>query len=98
MTGGYGASLLQALLALAAVSFIAWLALRAMARMAGRGRLPGHIQVLERTALDARRSLYLVRVGERAWLVGAGEGTAPRVLAELSRAELPSLAEHEGPR
>jgi flagellar biogenesis protein FliO len=32
-----------------------------------------HLQVLERLALDPRRSLYLVRFGSRALLLGASE-------------------------
>ncbi|MFW6050790.1 MAG: flagellar biosynthetic protein FliO [Myxococcota bacterium] len=96
LPGGYGAALLQAVLALAAVCLLAWVSLRWLARRGvgvpgGRGR----IRVLERAPLDARRSLYLVRVGPRIWLVGAGEGAALSVLAELSEDELPEAAPEE---
>ena len=93
LPGGYGASLLQAVLALAAVCILAWVALRWSARRGlgvGRG---GRVQVLERVPLDARRALYLVRVGEKVLLVGAGDGAAPAVLTEVDPETLPDVPE-----
>jgi flagellar protein FliO/FliZ len=93
LPGGYGSSLLQALLALGAVCLLAWWVLRALGRHGvGRGG-SGRIQVLERVPLDARRTLFLVRVGDRAWLVGAGDGASPTLLAELSPDALPPVPE-----
>lgn len=89
--GGYGVALLQTLLALAGVCLLAWVVLRWSARRGldlGRGR----IRVLERARLDGRRALYLVQLGERVLLIGAGEGGAPSLLAELDPSELPPLA------
>lgn len=95
LPGGYGTSLLQALLALGAVCLIAWWVLRALGRQGvGRAR-SGRIEVLERVPLDARRSLYLVRIGDRAWLVGAGDGASPTLLAELSPEALPPAPQSE---
>lgn len=88
LPGGYGLALVQTLLALAAVCVLAWVVLRWSARR-GLGTGRGRVRVIERTPLDGRRSLYLVEVGERVLLIGAGDGGAPSVLAELDPAELP---------
>lgn len=91
--GGYGVALLQTLLALAAVCILAWVVLRWSARRGlGLGR-PGRVRVLERVPLDGRRSLYLIEIGERVLLIGAGEGGAPALLAELDPSELPPAPE-----
>lgn len=90
LPGGYGVALVQALLALIAVCILAWIVLRWTAGR-GLGALGGgqRVEVLERTHLDARRTLYLVKIGERAFLVGAGEGGAPSLLAEIPVKDLP---------
>jgi flagellar protein FliO/FliZ len=91
---GYGASLLQALLVLLAISILAWVVLRWVGKRGfGLGFSRGNVKVLERVPLDSRRSLYLVKVGERVLLIGAGEGGAPRVLAKLDPSELPKHTE-----
>lgn len=88
LPGGYGAALLQALLALAAVCILAWIVLRWSAQR-GIGLAAGRrVEVLERVALDARHSLHLVRIGERVLLVGVGDGAAPNLLAELPASEV----------
>lgn len=92
LPGGYGVALLQTLLALAAVCVLAWVVLKWSARR-GLGLGSRRIKVLERTPLDGRRSLYLVSIGERVFLIGGGEGAAPSVLAELEPDELPELPE-----
>lgn len=87
----YGLALLQALTALAAVAALAWFSLRWAARR-GLGQRQGQlVQVVERVALDHQTAVSVVRVGQRAWLVGHGDGSAPRTLAELE----PSLLRAE---
>lgn len=90
--GGYGIALLQTLFALAAVCILAWVVLRWSARR-GLGVGRGRVRVLERVPLDGRRALYLVEIGERVLLVGAGEGGAPSLLTELDPSELPPMPE-----
>lgn len=91
LPGGYGVALLQTLLALAAVCILAWVVLRWAARRGlGVGAPGARVQVLERIALDARRTLWLVRVGERVLLIGGGDDGPPALLAELREDELPS--------
>ena len=91
LPSGYGAALLQGLLALAAVSILAWVVLRWAAKV-GFGRVPPgrSMALLDRMPLDARRALYLVRVGPRFLLLGVGEGAAPRLLVELAAEEVPA--------
>ena len=91
LPGGYGVSLLQTLLALAAVCILAWVVLRWSAKRGlgiGGGR---RVKVLERVPLDHRRALYLVEVAGRVLLIGAGDASAPNVLAELDPDELPDV-------
>ncbi|MCB9597144.1 MAG: flagellar biosynthetic protein FliO [Sandaracinaceae bacterium] len=93
LPSGYGVSLLQTLLALAAVCLLAWVVLRWSAKRGlglGGGR---RVKVLERVPLDGRRSLYLVEVGGRVLLLGAGDTASPTVLAELDPDDLPDLPE-----
>ena len=84
LAGGYGAALLQAVLALVAVSVLAWVVLSGMARgglLRGSG---GRVRVLERTALDARHALVLVEVDGETLLLGVGEGSAPALIQKLA--------------
>lgn len=98
LPGGYGVALLQTLLALAAVCVLAWVLLRWGARRGlGLGAGRGKVRVLERVALDPRRALYLVKVGDKVLLIGAGDGAAPAVLAEVDPAELPAEPETTTP-
>jgi flagellar biosynthetic protein FliO len=97
LPGGYGVALLQTILALTAVCILAWVVLRWGAKrglsFGGQG---ARVRVIERVVLDARRSLYLVRVGDKVLLIGAGESGAPAVLAELSPDEVPELPAPSG--
>ncbi len=94
LPGGYGATLLQTLLALAAVCVLAWVVLRWGAqRGLGTGRLAGRVRVVERIPLDPRRSLYVVKAGERVLLLGVGDGAAPSLLTELDASLLPAQPE-----
>lgn len=98
LPGGYGAALLQAVLALGAVCLLAWVVLRWLGRRGfGTGASGGgRVRVLERAPLDAQRALYLVQVGERIWLLGAGQGAAPSLVAEIDPADLPPLPASPG--
>jgi flagellar biosynthetic protein FliO len=89
ITGGYGAALLRAVLALLAVSVLAWVVLRGLAR-GGMLRGGGRIRVLERTPLDARHALVLVQVDGETLLLGVGDGSAPTLLKTLPESGLPS--------
>ncbi len=73
---------------LAAACVAAWLALRALGRRAPAGAM----RVLERLPLEPRRSLVLVQVGGRVFLVGVGDGPMA-LLAEVDRPELPDASE-----
>lgn len=88
--GGYGVALLQTILALIAVCILAWVVLKWGARR-GFGGARGRVKILERVPLDGRRSLYLIEIGDRVLLVGAGEGGAPALIAELDPKELPPV-------
>lgn len=89
LPGGYGWALLQAAISLLGVCVLAWLVLRwASKRGFGVGKRGSRMQVLERLPLDPRRSLHLVRVGDKVLVIGTGDG-APTVLSEMPLAELP---------
>ncbi|MGC4094325.1 MAG: flagellar biosynthetic protein FliO [Polyangiaceae bacterium] len=57
------------------LSFVAGLAILVLlvARRSGMGRPLGPLSLAGRLVLDARRAVYLVRVGERLYVVGASE-------------------------
>jgi flagellar protein FliO/FliZ len=89
LPGGYGWALLQAAISLLGVCVLAWLVLRwASKRGYGVGKRGGRMEVLERLPLDPRRSLHLVRVGDKALVIGTGDG-APTVLSEMPLSDLP---------
>ena len=89
LAGGYGAALLQAVLALLAVSVLAWVVLRGLSR-GGMLRGTGRIRVLERTPLDARHALVLVQVDGETLLLGLGDGSAPVLIEKLRQAQAPT--------
>jgi len=94
LPSGYGVALLQTLLALGAVCILAWVVLGWGARRGfglGRAFSKGRVRVLERVSLDARRSLYLVELGDKVLLIGAGDSGAPAVLSEVDPQKLPPL-------
>ncbi|MFK7999032.1 MAG: flagellar biosynthetic protein FliO [Polyangiales bacterium] len=89
LPAGYGAALLQGIISLGAVCILAWVLLRFGARR-GLGTGGGQrIKVLERANLDARRSLYIVEVGEKCLLLGAGDTGGPELITELDASTLP---------
>jgi flagellar biogenesis protein FliO len=60
------------------------------ARRFGMGRAGGPLELVGRLPLDGRRAVYLVRVGKRVLVLGAGD-QALTSLAELSADELAGL-------
>lgn len=89
LPGGYGVALLQTLLALAAVCILAWTVLRWSAGRGLSGLGGGRIEILERAHLEPKRTLHLVRIGARTFLIGSGESGPPAILAEIPSSELP---------
>ena len=91
--GGYGWYLAQTLLALLVVCALAYTVLRwGVRRLYGGATGGGRVRVLERVPLDPRRTLYLVEVGGKVLLLGAGDG-AMTTLAEIDPATLPAEPE-----
>ncbi len=82
--------LIEAGLTLLAVVALAVVVLYA-ARRAGIGRTGGPLELTGRLPLDARRAIYLVRIGSKTLVVGASEAGLTR-LGELSSDELPAPA------
>jgi flagellar biosynthetic protein FliO len=82
---------------LGVVCLVAWGALRLLA---GRGaearRGSGAIRVVERCSLEPRRSVYVVAVAGRHFLIGVGDGPMT-VLAELDGDRLPKDQEAGAP-
>ena len=55
-----------------------WVATWGLRRLAG-DRAQGPLEILSRQPLDARRAIYLVRVGKRVLIVGATDGALTRL-------------------
>jgi flagellar protein FliO/FliZ len=81
------AYLIETSITLAAVCALALVVLWG-ARRLGVGRPSGPIELYGHLPLDARRSIYLVRVGEQVFIVGVGEGGFTK-LGELAASEVP---------
>lgn len=84
-----GSYIVQTLVTLTGVVALAVLVLYA-ARRFGMGRAAGPLELIGRLPLDGRRAVYLVRVGKRVLVLGAGD-QALTSLAELSRDEVAEL-------
>jgi flagellar biogenesis protein FliO len=87
----YLADFLRTLLALAGVCGVAWFGLRSLARRGYRGADKASataVRVLARVPLETRKSLYLVRAGERVLLIGTGDAGPPALIAELDPASV----------
>lgn len=90
---GYGELLWMSIGLLAAIGVIAVVAVRLFGggRMLRRGSGGGLLEVIARQPLEPRRSLYVVRVGERRLLVGTSElGVTMLTELEGGGAEEPS--------
>ena len=69
-------SFLKTMVALCAVLAIVWLTLsKGMGKLVERAQAGKRVKVLERIALDARRSLYLVEVDGQQIVLGGGDVT-----------------------
>ena len=82
----YASYIVETFVTLLAVSGIAFVVLYG-ARRLGVGRPRGPVQLLGHLPLEARRSVYLVRVGKQVLVVGASEAGLVR-LAEMTSSEL----------
>ena len=63
-------------------------------RRLGVGRPSGPLELVGRLPLDARRAVYLIRVGKLVYVVGASEGGLTR-LGELDADAVPTAAAGE---
>ncbi len=86
--GPYASYLLETVVMLAVVCGLA-IAAMVLAKRVGVGRPSGPIELVGQLPLDARRAFYLVKVGTRVFLVGAGEGGFARI-GELPASEVPT--------
>lgn len=83
----YASYLLETFVTLVAVCALAFVVLWG-ARRLGIGRPSGPIELRGHLPLDARRAIYLVKVGAQVFIVGVGEGGFTK-LGEIPASELP---------
>jgi flagellar biogenesis protein FliO len=86
----YTAYLIETFATLLGVCALAFVVLWG-ARRLGVGRPTGPIELQGHLPLDARRAIYLIRVGPHVFIIGAGEGGFTK-LGELPASELPALS------
>jgi flagellar protein FliO/FliZ len=90
----YAAYLVETFVTLACVCGLAFVVLWG-ARRLGVGRPSGPIELRGHLPLDARRSIYLVKVGAQVFVVGVGEGGFTK-LGEVPADELPAVVAAPG--
>jgi flagellar biosynthetic protein FliO len=83
----YTSYIVETLVTLVAVCGLAYVVLYG-ARKLGIGRASGPIRLVGQLPLDARRGIYLVKVGEHVLVVGVAEGGMTK-LGEMPASELP---------
>ena len=88
--GSYTTYIVETFVTLAIVCGLAYAVLFG-ARRLGLGRARGPIELVGQLPLDARRFIYLVRVGGQVYVVGAGGGGFTK-LGELEAGSLPKEA------
>lgn len=86
--GSYAGYIVQTIVTLLAVCALAFVVLYG-ARRLGIGRPHGPIELVGLLPLDARRSIYLVKVAGQVIVVGASEAGFTK-LGEIAAAELPA--------
>ena len=85
----YASYLVETFVTLVAVCALAFVVLWGARRM-GIGRPSGPIELRGHLPLDARRAIYLVKVGAQVFIVGVGEGGFTK-LGELAASDLPAI-------
>ncbi|MDB4943875.1 MAG: hypothetical protein JWP97_3409 [Labilithrix sp.] len=85
--GSYASYLIETFVTLLAVCGLAFVVLFG-ARRLGIGRPRGPISLVGQLPLDARRAVYLVKVGEQVLVVGASEAGITR-LGEIPSKDVP---------
>jgi flagellar protein FliO/FliZ len=83
----YASYMIETFVTLAVVCGLAFVVLYG-ARKLGVGRAQGAIKLVGRLPLDARRSVYLIAVGEQVFVVGVGEAGFTK-LGEMAAKDLP---------
>jgi flagellar biogenesis protein FliO len=84
----YAGYLIETIVTLGAVCVLAAVLLWG-ARRIGIARTSGPIELRGYLPLDARRAIYLVKVGDRVFVVGVAEGGFTK-LGEISNVDLPN--------
>jgi len=84
----YAGYLVETFVTLVAVCALAFVVLWG-ARRLGIGRPSGPIELRGHLPLDARRAIYLVKVGAQVFVVGVGEGGFTK-LGEIPASDLPA--------
>ncbi len=90
----YGGYVIETFVTLLAVCALAVLVLWG-ARRVGIGRPSGPIELLGHLPLEARRGIYLVKVGAQVFVVGVGEGGFTK-LGEIPADALPVVESSAG--
>jgi flagellar biogenesis protein FliO len=90
----YAGYLIETFVTLVAVCALAYGVLWG-ARRLGVGRPRGPIELYGHLPLDARRAIYLVKVGPQVLVVGVGEGGFTK-LGEIPATELPRIESSSG--
>jgi flagellar biogenesis protein FliO len=91
--GSYGGYIAETFVTLLLVCVVA-VAVLYGARRFGIGRARGPIELVGQLPIDARRAVYLVRVGKQVLVVGASEAGLSR-LGEVEAASLPLTEERD---
>jgi flagellar biosynthetic protein FliO len=91
----YASYLIETFVTLVAVCALAFVVLYG-ARRFGLGRASGSIELVGQLPLDARRAVYLVKVGEQVFVVGVAEGGMTK-LGELAASDVPTPAITKSP-
>lgn len=88
-TTGFGSQLARTALSLLAVCAASWWVLRYAAKrgLLARPTQSKHLTILDRIALDARRSVVVVKVGSKALVLGVSD-EGIRTLSEIDPATL----------